>query len=109
QPATLRYAGEPANVDVDFSPGRGRAINALVAERVARAHRRIVICSMIFTSSRLLRALLGQIDRGAVEIEGVYDATQMAGVLDQWRALPELAWKVEAVQRVIEVGRLVGK
>lgn len=105
----LRFAGAPALVDVDFSPGRGRAINALVAERVALARHRIVICSMIFTSSRLLRALLNQIERSEVEIEGVYDATQMAGVLDQWRAIPELAWKVEAVQRVIEAGRLVGK
>jgi phosphatidylserine/phosphatidylglycerophosphate/cardiolipin synthase-like enzyme len=109
QPVALRYAGVPALVDVDFSPGRGRAINALVAERVARATRRVVICSMIFTSSRLLRSLLAQIERGAVELEGVYDATQMAGVLDQWREIPELAWKIEAVQRVIEAGRLVGK
>jgi phosphatidylserine/phosphatidylglycerophosphate/cardiolipin synthase-like enzyme len=108
-PAMLRYAGSPAAVDVDFSPGRGRAINAWVADRVAAARRRVVICTMLFTSSRLLGALLGLIERGDIEIEGVYDGTQMAGVLDQWQGQPELAWKVDAVERVIAAGGLVGK
>jgi phosphatidylserine/phosphatidylglycerophosphate/cardiolipin synthase-like enzyme len=108
-PVDLRFGGAPARVDVDFSPGRGQAINATIADRVAAARRRVVICSMLFTSSRLLRALDGLIARGDVEIEGVYDATQMEGVLDQWRARPDLAWKVETTHRIVAAGRLVGK
>lgn len=105
----LTYAGRSARVDVDFSPGQGQAINALVADRVLAARRRIVLSSMLFTSSRLLRALLSQLDRGEVALSGVYDRTQMAGVLEQWRARPELAWKVAAVERIVAEGGLVGK
>jgi phosphatidylserine/phosphatidylglycerophosphate/cardiolipin synthase-like enzyme len=108
-PVDLRFGGQPALTDVDFSPGRGLAINATIADRVAGARRRVVICSMLFTSSRLLRALDGLLERGDVELEGVYDATQMAGVIDQWSTRADLAWKVEAVRRVIAAGRLVGK
>jgi phosphatidylserine/phosphatidylglycerophosphate/cardiolipin synthase-like enzyme len=64
---------------------------------------------MLINSSKLLRALVSQLDRGEVEISGVYDHTQMMGVLDQWRELPELAWKIEAVERVIREAGLVGK
>lgn len=105
----LTYAGRPAGVDVDFSPGQGQAINALVADRVLAARRRIVLSSMLFTSSRLLRALLSQLDRGEVAVSGVFDRTQMAGVLEQWRARPELAWKVAAVERIVAEGGLIGK
>ena len=108
-PAPLRYAGAPAPTDVDFSPGRGEHINAWVAGRVASARRRIVICSMLFTSNRLLRALLAQLDRGEVAFSGVYDRTQMAGVLYQWRQVPDLGWKIAAVERVIRDAGLVGK
>ena len=109
EPVELRYGAVPARVDVDFSPGRGLAINAAIADRVAAARRRVVVCSMLFTSTRLIRALDGLVRRGDVALEGVYDGTQMAGVLDQWRSRPELAWKVEAVARIVEAGRFVAK
>ena len=107
--ATLRYAGETIQADVDFSPGQGQQINDLVAKRVAAADQRIVFATMLFTSSRLLNALVKQLDRGQVAMSGVYDATQMAGVLKQWRELPNLAWKVEAVERIVAEAHLVGK
>jgi phosphatidylserine/phosphatidylglycerophosphate/cardiolipin synthase-like enzyme len=108
-PHNLTFEGTPAPTDVDFSPGQGQAINELIAKRVARARDRIVICSMLFTSSRLLGALSGHVGRGKIEISGVYDGTQMEGVLDQWRGRDDLAWKVKAVQDVIAYGKLVGK
>jgi phosphatidylserine/phosphatidylglycerophosphate/cardiolipin synthase-like enzyme len=109
EPALVRFAGEAAEAAVAFSPGRGAAINEAVAARVAGARRRVVVCSMLVTSSRILRALVGQVARGEVAIEGVYDGTQMAGVLDQWRERADLAWKVEAFARVARAGGLVGK
>jgi phosphatidylserine/phosphatidylglycerophosphate/cardiolipin synthase-like enzyme len=109
KPVPLRYAGEDASVDVDFSPGQGQQINDLVAKRIANAKQRIIFATMLFTSSRLLNALTKQLDRGEVEISGVYDATQMYGVLQQWREIPDLAWKVEAVERIISEGKLAGK
>jgi len=108
-PETLIYAGRPAPTDIDFSPGQGEAINALIANRVAAAKSRVVICSMLFTSSRLLRALSDHVSRGVIEISGVYDGTQMSGVLDQWKGRGDLAWKIAAVEDTIRYGALVGK
>ncbi len=105
----LTYGGESALTDVDFSPGQGEAINALIADRVAAARSRIVICSMLITSSRLLRALSDHVSCGSIEISGVYDGTQMDGVLQQWSGRDDLAWKIAAVERVIAYGNLTGK
>ena len=109
EPSTLRMHGVPTQVDVDFSPGQGQHINEWVARRVRDAQRRVVICSMLFTSSKLLNALLEQLERGQIELWGVIDETQMAGVLHQWRGNPQLAWKIDAVRRIVAGARLVGK
>lgn len=108
-PDRLRYDGQPALTDVDFSPGQGEQINEWVAAKVVAARRRIVLCSMLLNSSKLLNALTGQLDRGGIELWGVYDETQMDGVLDQWRGRDDLAWKIAAVRRVVAEGRLAGK
>ena len=108
-PHDLIFDGAPAPTDVDFSPGQGEAINELIARRVAQARSRIVICSMLFTSSRLLGALSNHVAQGKIDITGVYDGTQMDGVLNQWRERDDLAWKIKAVQDVITYGNLVGK
>lgn len=108
-PDRLLFDGEPALTDVDFSPGQGEQINQWVASRVLRAQRRIVFCSMLFTSSKLLNALTTQLDRGTVTFSGIFDATQMDGVLGQWRERSDLAWKHEAVERVVAEGGLIGK
>jgi phosphatidylserine/phosphatidylglycerophosphate/cardiolipin synthase-like enzyme len=108
-PDILRFDGEPAPTDVDFSPGQGEQINEWVAARVMRARRRIVLCSMLLNSSKLLNALTTQLDRGRIELWGVYDGTQMDEVVGQWEERSDLAWKIEAVARVVNEGRLVGK
>ena len=108
-PAPLVYAGEAASTDVDFSPGQGEQINDWVAARVLRAQKRIVVCSMLINSSRVLNAFVQQMDRGVVEISGVYDRTQMMGVLEQWKQDSRLAWKIDAVNRLIDTGHLLGK
>jgi len=105
----LVYRGEPALTAVAFSPGRGMEINEDVALQIVEARRRVVVCSMLLTSSRILRAFDDQLDRGQIEIWGVYDETQMDGVLDQWRGRPELAWKIAAFERIVRDARLVGK
>lgn len=109
EPQTLRLHGVPTQVDVDFSPGQGQHINEWVARRVRDAQRRVILCSMLINSSELLRALLEQLDRGRVEMWGVIDETQMAGVLYQWRDNPQLAWKIDAVRRIVADAGLVGK
>jgi phosphatidylserine/phosphatidylglycerophosphate/cardiolipin synthase-like enzyme len=108
-PDTLRFDGEPARTDVDFSPGQGEQINEWVADKVMQARRRIVLCSMLLNSSKLLNALTTQLDYGNIDLSGVFDGTQMAEVLGQWRERDDLTWKIEAVNRVVREGRLVGK
>ncbi len=109
EPVRLAYRGTPAEVDVDFSPGQGEHINEWVATRVKRARRRIVFCSMLINSSKLLGALTEVLDRSGLELWGVYDQTQMEGVLDQWADQPHVQWKVDAVQRLLREAELVGK
>ena len=108
-PTELCYAGQPALTDVDFSPGQGELINEWVARRVARARRRIIFCSMLINSSKLLSALMQVLDEQSLELWGVYDKTQMEGVLRQWNGQPQVQWKVEAVQRLLREAELIGK
>jgi phosphatidylserine/phosphatidylglycerophosphate/cardiolipin synthase-like enzyme len=105
----LRYAGQLAETDVDFSPGQGEFINEWVARRVVRARKRIIFCSMLINSSKLLGALMKVLDEQNLELWGVYDKTQMEGVLQQWNGQPQVQWKVEAVQRLLREAELIGK
>jgi phosphatidylserine/phosphatidylglycerophosphate/cardiolipin synthase-like enzyme len=109
-PVELTYAGAPASVQVLFSPGRGPAIDVDVAQVVARARRRVRICSMLLNSSALLAALSDVLRCcSGVEVSGIYDRTQMQDVLVQWRDVPHNHWKIGAVRDIVADARLVGK
>jgi phosphatidylserine/phosphatidylglycerophosphate/cardiolipin synthase-like enzyme len=87
-------------VGVAFAPGRGRAIDHDVAHHISAARRRLKICSMLLTSGSILGALSDALEHGRpAEYGGVYDRTQMEGVLPQWRAGPS-AWKESVFERV---------
>ena len=108
-PVPLLYAGKSVSTDVDFSPGQGEHINEWVARKVLRARTRIVFCSMLINSSKLLEALMTVLDQQKLELWGVYDKTQMDGVLHQWNNNPHVAWKVEAIQRLLREAEMIGK
>ena len=108
-PVTLRYDGAPLGVQLFFSPGRGDEIDAAVAARVARAERRVRICSMLLNSGTLLGALRDLLDAGQVAIDGFYDRTQMADVLKQWETVPHNVWKIGAVRDIVARAHLAGK
>ncbi len=108
-PRTLRYDGAPLGVQLFFSPGRGDEIDAAVAARVARAERRVRICSMLLNSGTLLGALRDLLDGGKVAIDGLYDRTQMADVLIQWETVPHNVWKIGAVHDIVARAQLAGK
>lgn len=106
----LTFAGYDATTGVAFSPGRGEEINDWVARQVRTAQRRIVINTMLISSSRILRAFEEQLDRGAITVSGVYDRTQTESVLYQWEQEGErLQWKRDALERLIREGKLIGK
>ncbi|HEY3333352.1 MAG TPA: phosphatidylserine/phosphatidylglycerophosphate/cardiolipin synthase family protein [Capsulimonadaceae bacterium] len=107
--SSLTYAGESLTARVMFSPGRGHEIDTEVARIVSQATRRIRICSMLLNSGTLLNALLDHLDAGSVAVDGVYDKTQMDGVLYQWQSVPSNHWKIPAVRDIAQRAALVGK
>jgi phosphatidylserine/phosphatidylglycerophosphate/cardiolipin synthase-like enzyme len=108
-PVALHYQDAPLAVQLYFSPGRGEAIDAAVAARVAAATRRVRICSMLLNSGALLNALTGLLDDGRVAVDGLYDQTQMADVLKQWETVPQNVWKIGAVGDIVARAKLAGK
>lgn len=109
-PYPLRFGGRDVTAGVSFSPGWGEEMNVWVARQIAAAKERVVICAMLISSSAILRAIDDQLNRGQVEFSGVHDRTQTSSVLHQWReAGDHLAWKRDALQRLISEGKLVGK
>ncbi len=93
-PVDLAYQGAPVKAHVLFSPGRGRQMAHAVGERLCHARRRIRICSPVITAGPILGTLAEIAGRDGLDIRGIYDRTQMAEVLTQWREDPHAAWKV---------------
>lgn len=106
--ATLLYQGDPAFVLVNFSPGEGEWIDESIANQIERTNERLTIAAVVITSSRIIRALQGLMERN-IPIEGVYDWSQMEGVKYQWKLVPENNWKIGAFEELVRYGNLVGK
>ena len=106
---TLTYQGEPARLRLLFSPGRGPAIDYEVAQRVAQATERVRICSMLLNSSALVSALNDLLRTNQAPVTGIFDRTQMNGVLYQWQSVKHNQWKIGAVQNIVEEANLTGK
>lgn len=97
---SLSYQDGPVKAHVFFSPGRGRQMAHVIADRIAHAQRRIRVCSPVITAGVVL-GTLGDLARSThPEFKGVYDRTQMAEVLGQWRVDPHAGWKGPAFQMV---------
>lgn len=107
-PVAIAYQGS-ATARALFSPGCGPAIDFDVARLVAGARRRVRIWSMLLNSGALLAALSDLLRTGQVAVSGVYDRTQMRGVLVQWQDVPHNHWKIGAVRAIVEGAGLVGK
>jgi phosphatidylserine/phosphatidylglycerophosphate/cardiolipin synthase-like enzyme len=96
----LTYQDAPVKAHAIFSPGRGRQMAHLIADKIAHAKHRIRVCSPVITAGVVL-GTLGDLTHSAhPEFKGVYDRTQMAEVLGQWRVDPHASWKGPAFQAV---------
>jgi len=95
-----------ASVEVAFAPGEGMAIDHEIAHRIGLARRRIKVCSMLINSGAILGALNDSLKHRTLDYGGVYDKTQMDGVLAQWKGQPS-EWKIAAFQQI--AGPLCGK
>jgi phosphatidylserine/phosphatidylglycerophosphate/cardiolipin synthase-like enzyme len=97
---TVRVNG--TSVGVAFAPGEGRAIDHDVAHHISTARRRLYLCSMLMSSGAILGAIGDALHFGRIrEYGGVYDRTQMDGVIEQWRGTPT-AWKIAAFGQVAQ-------
>ena len=105
----LTYQGEPAKIRLLFSPGRGPAIDYEVAQAVCPGPERVRICSMLLNSSALVSALSDLLRTDQAPVTGIYDRTQMEGVLYQWESVRHNQWKIGAVQSIVEEADLTGK
>ena len=93
-PQDVPYAAGNVRTRVWFSPGRGRQIAHVIADRIGRARQRVRLCSPVITAGPILGTLAELNTRHPVDVKGVYDRTQMAEVLSQWRVDPHATWKV---------------
>jgi phosphatidylserine/phosphatidylglycerophosphate/cardiolipin synthase-like enzyme len=106
--ATLQYGGKPAYVLVNFSPGEGDWIDESIANLVDRTQHNASIAAVVLTSTRIIRALQGLMQRG-VPLDGIYDWSQMEGVKYQWQIVPANNWKIPAFAEIVDYGKLTGK
>jgi phosphatidylserine/phosphatidylglycerophosphate/cardiolipin synthase-like enzyme len=90
----------PIKAHVYFSPGRGRQMAHVIANRIGHAKRRIRVCSPVITAGVVLGTLGDLVHSAHPDFKGVYDRTQMAEVLRQWKVDPHAGWKGPAFQTV---------
>ena len=109
EPVPLIFANHPATVRVLFSPGFGLEIDTEIARRVRAAQRRVRICSLLINSGTLIGELLNLLRAGRVQVDGIYDRTQMAEVYTQWQEVPSNHWKIPALQEIVARAHLAGK
>ena len=96
----VAFQDSPVKAHVFFAPGRGRQMAHVIADKIAHARRRIRVCSPVITAGVILGTLGDLAHRAHPDFKGVYDRTQMAEVLGQWRVDPHATWKGPAFQMV---------
>jgi phosphatidylserine/phosphatidylglycerophosphate/cardiolipin synthase-like enzyme len=100
EPSPLTVNG--TSVRAWFTPGYGEALSVRIAKHIARAHRRVRICSPVITAAPVLASLAQQVSEGELDVAGCVDATQVRGVIYQWNENGNAAWKLPLLERVLE-------
>jgi phosphatidylserine/phosphatidylglycerophosphate/cardiolipin synthase-like enzyme len=91
-----------------FTPGFGEDLSQRIARVVARARRRVRVCSPVISTSSVLAALAKVVSEGKVDIAGCVDATQVAEVVQQWHENGNVEWKLPLLRQVLS-GAFTGK
>jgi phosphatidylserine/phosphatidylglycerophosphate/cardiolipin synthase-like enzyme len=91
-----------------FTPGYGEDLSARIARVIARAKRRVRICSPVITATPVLAVLAQLVSEGTLDLAGCLDAAQIQGVVYEWRQNGNVAWKLPLLERVI-AGDFTGK
>jgi phosphatidylserine/phosphatidylglycerophosphate/cardiolipin synthase-like enzyme len=99
---------EERNVRAWFTPGYGEALSTRIAKAIARARRRVRICSPVITAAPVLSVLAQVVSEGELDLAGCVDQPQVHGVIYQWRQNGNVAWKLPLLERVM-TGDFAGK
>jgi phosphatidylserine/phosphatidylglycerophosphate/cardiolipin synthase-like enzyme len=91
-----------------FTPGYGEALSTRIAKGIARARRRVRICSPVITAAPVLSILAQAVSEGELDLAGCVDQPQVHGVIHQWRRNGNVAWKLPLLERVMR-GDFAGK
>jgi phosphatidylserine/phosphatidylglycerophosphate/cardiolipin synthase-like enzyme len=84
-----------------FTPGHGEALSRRIAAQIRRAQRRVRICSPVLTVAPVLAALCERVSEGRLDIAGCLDRPQIEGVIYQWQADGDAAWKLPLLERAL--------
>ncbi|HKH29792.1 MAG TPA: phosphatidylserine/phosphatidylglycerophosphate/cardiolipin synthase family protein [Gaiellaceae bacterium] len=84
-----------------FTPGHGENLSHRIAKAIAKARRRIRICSPVITAAPVLGSLAQVISEGRVDVAGCVDRPQIGGVIHQWGVDGNASWKLPLLERVM--------
>jgi phosphatidylserine/phosphatidylglycerophosphate/cardiolipin synthase-like enzyme len=99
EPAPLSVNG--TTVRAWFTPGWGEALSARIAKQIARARRRVRICSPVITAAPVLATLAQLASEGKLDIAGCVDGPQVRGVIYQWGENGNVSWKLPLLERAL--------
>jgi phosphatidylserine/phosphatidylglycerophosphate/cardiolipin synthase-like enzyme len=99
EPTPLSVTG--TTVRAWFTPGYGDSLSIRIAKQIARAKKRVRICSPVLTAAPVLATLAQLASEGTLDIAGCVDAPQVRGVIDQWERNGNVAWKLPLLLRTL--------
>jgi phosphatidylserine/phosphatidylglycerophosphate/cardiolipin synthase-like enzyme len=91
----------PHEVRTWFTPGHGEGLSHRIAKAIAKARRRVRICSPVITTAPVLGSLAQVISEGRVDVAGCVDRPQIGGVIHQWGVNGNASWKLPLLERVL--------
>jgi phosphatidylserine/phosphatidylglycerophosphate/cardiolipin synthase-like enzyme len=94
---------DDVDLDVAFSPGGGKGIDAEIANLIAGAQRSVDIASMVITSAHVLDALTGILEAGRVPVTGIVDGPEMESSLAAVKRGKNSAGKAGQIDEILGV------
>lgn len=91
-----------------FTPGYGETLSNRIASAIAKARRRVRICSPVITAAPVLSILAQAVSEQRVDVAGCVDQPQVRGVIYQWEQNGNVSWKLPLLERVMQ-GEFSGK
>jgi phosphatidylserine/phosphatidylglycerophosphate/cardiolipin synthase-like enzyme len=84
-----------------FTPGHGEGLSHRIGKAIAKARRRVRICSPVITTAPVLGSLAQVISEGKVDVAGCVDRPQIGGVIHQWGVNGNASWKLPLLEQVL--------